>query len=41
MEIMGWKSSVGITRAKAIQPIISSIDITHWEDMANEQLGEL
>lgn len=38
---MGWKSSIEITRAKAIQPIISSIDITHWEDMANEQLGEL
>ena len=41
IEIMGWKSTIEITRKEAIQAIISSLDKTPYDEMTNEQLEDM
>ena len=41
IEIMGWKSTIEITRKEAIQAIISSLDKTAYDEMSNEELEDI
>lgn len=38
---MGWKSTIDITRAEAIQVILSSLDKTPYEEMSDEELSDI
>lgn len=38
---MGWKSTIDITRAEAIQAIMASLDKTPYDEMSDDELKDL
>ena len=38
---MGWKSTIDITRAEAIQAIMASLDKTPYDEMSDDELKDV
>lgn len=41
MIIMGWKSTIELTRREAIDAIMKSLDKTPYDEMTNEELEDM